>query len=174
MVEKRNAILTAREWHEAFCAVIDSDNDEESGLAALTAEDKLRAHEMALRRAVQMIAVLTEKNRAKLLRSEAMRRAAKIDANHTEVKEALLAIGCTVRSLASVGDGIPDLLVGFRGMTILIEVKDGRLPPSHRRLTDDELAFFNSWGGGPVFVVLSPEDAVRKVLDASQQSRKSF
>jgi hypothetical protein len=41
-----------------------------------------------------------------------MRRAAKIDANQPQIVEALRKAGATVHSLAAVGNGIPDLLVG--------------------------------------------------------------
>lgn len=49
--------------------------------------------------------------------------AAKIDANQPEIVAALRAVGCTVQSLAEVGDGCPDLLVGIKGVWFLLEVK---------------------------------------------------
>ena len=52
-----------------------------------------------------------------------MRRAAKIDANQTEIVKALRQVGASVQSLASTGKGCPDLLVGFRGVNWLLEVK---------------------------------------------------
>ena len=82
-----------------------------------------------------------------------MRRAAKVDANQTQVVEALRAAGATVQSLAAVGQGVPDLLVGFRGQTVLLEVKDGRKPPSERRLTEQQLDWHGAWRGGPLAVV---------------------
>jgi hypothetical protein len=45
---------------------------------------------------------------------------------------ALRSAGATVQSLAGVGKGVPDLLVGFKGQTLLFEVKDGFKPPSKR------------------------------------------
>jgi hypothetical protein len=69
-----------------------------------------------------------------------MRRAAKRDANHAEVVDALRASGCGVVDLAAVGAGVPDLLVcapTWPHTTSLVEVKDGRKPPSARRLTPD-------------------------------------
>jgi len=63
------------------------------------------------------------------------RRAARRDANHAEVVEALLGIGAVVLDNGSVGDGNPDLWVGFRGNWTAIEVKDGKKSPSKRRLT---------------------------------------
>lgn len=65
-----------------------------------------------------------------------MRRAAKVDRNQAEIVRTLRAIpGCTVQSLAALGDGAPDLLVGFRGFNFLIEIKasGGKLRPSQRK-----------------------------------------
>jgi Holliday junction resolvase len=90
-----------------------------------------------------------------------MRRAAKIDANQTQVVEALRAAGATVQSLAAVGQGVPDLLVGFQSKTLLMEVKDGRKPPSARQLTEDQLKWHGAWRGGPVVIVDGPDAALR-------------
>ena len=58
-----------------------------------------------------------------------MRRAAKVDVGQAAIVEALRGIGCTVQSLAAVGSGCPDLVVGFRGRNLLLEVK---APPGPR------------------------------------------
>jgi hypothetical protein len=89
-----------------------------------------------------------------------VRRAAKVDANHEAVVSALRSCGATVHSLATVGDGCPDLLVGWRGMTILFEVKDGKKPPSKRRLTQEQVDWHAAWRGGMVAIVESPEAAL--------------
>jgi hypothetical protein len=88
-----------------------------------------------------------------------MRRANRIDDNQNDIVAALRKAGATVR-IISQGEGIPDLLVGFRGETILLEVKDGKKPPSARTLTDAEQKFFNEWEGGLCMVVKSVEDAL--------------
>jgi len=77
--------------------------------------------------------------------------------------EALRVIGATVRVI-SQGDGIPDLLVGFRGKTALLEVKDGRKPPSARVLTPAEQKFFDEWRGGTLAIVNSVDEAIAVVL----------
>lgn len=92
-----------------------------------------------------------------------MRRRGKVDRNHREVVAALRQIGATVQSLADLGKGVPDLLVGFRGRDVLLEVKDGSLPPSKRNLTPDEAKWSEAWRGAPVTVVLNAEDAIRAV-----------
>lgn len=91
-----------------------------------------------------------------------MRRAARIDGNQPDIVKALQAAGATVRSLAAVGSGCPDLLVGFRGQNFLLEVKDGRLPPSERGLSEDEAAFHSQWRG-QVLTVLDAHDALRAI-----------
>jgi len=88
-----------------------------------------------------------------------MRRANRIDDNQNDIVTALRKAGATVRVI-SQGEGIPDLLVGFRGETILLEVKDGNKPPSARTLTPAEKKFFDEWEGGLCMVVKSVEDAL--------------
>lgn len=96
-----------------------------------------------------------------------MRRAAKVDRNQPEIVAALRKMGCTVQPLHSVGQGCPDLLVGYRGLNFLIEVKDGELSPSHRKLTEDQVEWHRDWRG-TVFVALSAEDAMRIVTEAEK------
>ena len=89
-----------------------------------------------------------------------MRRANRIDDNQNDIVAALRKAGATVR-IISQGEGIPDLLVGFRGETMLMEVKDGNKPPSARALTDAEKKFFDDWRGGLLVIVESVEDALK-------------
>ena len=91
-----------------------------------------------------------------------MRRAARVDANHHAIVQCLRSVGAHVESLAAVGGGIPDLLVGFRGRNWLLEVKDGRRPPSERRLNPAQQAWHAVWAGH-VVVVRSPEEALRAI-----------
>ena len=90
-----------------------------------------------------------------------MRRAAKLDANHGGIVEALLSVeGVSVHSLAGVGCGCPDLLVGARGLTYLVEVKDGEKRPSHRTLTPDQRKWIREWTGSPVVLLLDASKAL--------------
>lgn len=77
----------------------------------------------------------------------ALRRAAKVDENHGEIVSALVLAGYSVQSLAVVGDGCPDLLVGGGGWNVLIEVKDGRKDPSKRRFTPAQKSWHRDWRG---------------------------
>lgn len=88
------------------------------------------------------------------------RRAAKVDANQARIVKALRDVGASVTSLAAVGSGVPDLLVGFRRNTYIFECKDGDKPPSQQRLTDDQVVWHRDWRGGTLKVVRSVEEAL--------------
>jgi len=88
-----------------------------------------------------------------------MRYANRIDANQNQIVDAMRKVGAVVR-IISQGDGIPDLLVGYKGFTILMEVKDGDKVPSARKLTEAEQKFFDDWQGGLLVVVNSVEEAL--------------
>ena len=88
-----------------------------------------------------------------------MRYANRIDANQNKIVDALRKAGAVVR-IISQGEGIPDLLVGYHGYTILMEVKDGDKVPSARKLTEAEQKFFDDWRGGMLVVVNSVEEAL--------------
>ena len=87
-----------------------------------------------------------------------MRRAAKIDDNQPAIVSALRDVGASVQSLASLGDGVPDILVEFRKVLFLMEIKDPSKPPSKRQLTPDQVEWHRRWGG-PVHIVETIEDA---------------
>ena len=83
-----------------------------------------------------------------------MRRAAKVDANHGAIVEALLSVsGVTVHSLAGVGCGCPDLLVGAKGKSYLVEIKDGEKYPSRRMLTPEQRRWIERWTGSEVRIL---------------------
>lgn len=86
-----------------------------------------------------------------------MRRAAKVDANQAELVEVIRAMGGTVQTLAQVGKGCPDLLIGWRGKNLLVEVKDGSRPPSERVLTSDQKRWHSDWRGR-VYIVATLDD----------------
>lgn len=88
------------------------------------------------------------------------------DSNHAEITLAFRGQGASVFSLHAVGDGCPDLLVGFAGVTALVEVKKpfGPKGGGGGKLTDDQLDFRARWRGAPVHVVRTLED-VGRLLD---------
>lgn len=74
-------------------------------------------------------------------------RAARVDKNQHEIVDYAQARGATVWSAAAVGKGFPDLVVGYRGFTLLWEVKDGSKSPSARKLRPLQQRFFDEWRG---------------------------
>ena len=76
-----------------------------------------------------------------------MRRAAKVDANHSAIVAALRSIGASVQDLASVGQGCPDILVGFRGRNYLMEIKVNKSKP-----TPKQVVWHMMWQGQVVIV----------------------
>ena len=70
------------------------------------------------------------------------------DRNHAEIINALRKIpNLSVFSTHEVGKGFPDIVIGYKGINYLIEIKDGNKPPSARKLTDAELQFHSNWRG---------------------------
>lgn len=88
-----------------------------------------------------------------------MRRAARIDSNQPEIVKAARSCGASVQPIHTLGKGIPDLLIGYRGVNLLWELKDGLLVPSARVLTPDEIDWHAAWRGA-VTVVSSVSDAL--------------
>ncbi len=89
-----------------------------------------------------------------------MRRAAKIDANQNEIVKTIRKIGATVLITSQLKNCF-DILVGCNGINYIMEIKDGSLPPSKKRLTDGELKFKESWNGGEYYIVESVEQAIK-------------
>jgi Holliday junction resolvase len=97
-----------------------------------------------------------------------MRRAAKIDSNQPEIVEALRAIGASVATTHTAGKGFPDLVVGYGAVNYLLEIKDGSLSPSARKLTSDQVEFHAAWRG-QIEVVESIDDAFRAIKFKEQK-----
>lgn len=90
-----------------------------------------------------------------------MRRAARTDANHREIVDALRKVGCVVHDTSALGGGFPDLVVKA-ARVLLMEVKDGKKPPSARRLTPEQEKFAAEWAGHWV-CVSSVDEAIKEV-----------
>ena len=89
-------------------------------------------------------------------------RRARVDLNQTAVVAALRTVGATVQHLHAVGQGCPDLLVGFRGRSLCFEVKDG----PKAKLTPAQDEWHAAWRGH-VEVVTRVEDALEKLFAAT-------
>jgi len=101
-----------------------------------------------------------------------MRRAAKIDRNQPEIVAALRKAGATVEILSAVGKGCPDLLVGFRGVNTLIEVKDWQASAKDRTLNDNQVEWHGGWKGQVAKV--ETVDAALAVIGAISLEKRGF
>ncbi len=78
----------------------------------------------------------------------------KVDANHGSIVDALRARGWSVTSLAKVGFGAPDVVVGLDGINVLLELK---MPKE--KLTGDEVKWHAGWRG-TCYIAFSAEQAI--------------
>lgn len=91
----------------------------------------------------------------------------RVDANHWEVFRAFQQLGWCAISTAALGGGFPDLVVAKRGRLRLIEVKDGRKPPSKRALTPHEALYHRDMAaaGCPITII----ESVQQVIDLDRE-----
>ncbi|MCK4621300.1 MAG: hypothetical protein KAT62_03695 [Desulfuromonadales bacterium] len=75
------------------------------------------------------------------------RRAAKIDANQPDLVKTMRDMGVSVEITSGVHDGFTDLVIGYGGVTVLVEVKDGSRVLSERKLTKDQTKFHGRFKG---------------------------
>jgi len=85
----------------------------------------------------------------------------KVDKNQREIVMALRKIGASVIHLHIVGGGCPDLLVGFRGVNHLFEIKYKK-----GRLTDAQKVLHKTWAGDKIKIIRTIGGAL-KVLGIS-------
>lgn len=99
-----------------------------------------------------------------------MRRQVRTDGNHAAIVRAFRQIGASVQDLSSVGKGCPDLLVGYRNVSVPVEIKNGEKCESARQLTAAQRDWHAAWAGS-VLIVDSVEDAVTKVIEFVMQNK---
>ena len=95
-----------------------------------------------------------------------MKTRGRVDGNQRDIVTALRKAGCSVFITSSIGGGFPDIVVGVDGVNWLIEIKDGSLSPSRRKLTHDEETF-HLWWNGLVETVESVDEALELILGIS-------
>lgn len=66
----------------------------------------------------------------------------KVDQNQADIVATFMKYGATVQKLDGVGGGCPDLLIGYLGKNILVEVK---MP--NGTLTDAQWKWHDNWEG---------------------------
>jgi len=81
------------------------------------------------------------------------------DSNQQEIVDFLRFAGASVLILSQVGNGCPDLLIGYNGNNYLIEVKY-----KNGRLRKKQKEFIQSWNGTAVIVAKSIEEVRKAIL----------
>ena len=89
------------------------------------------------------------------------RRAARTDANQTEIVKAFRDSGWYVLIISQLKNCC-DIIVSKNGRTIAVEIKDGEKVPSQQKLTKGELKFKDEWQGEYALIT-----SVRGVLQLS-------
>lgn len=87
-------------------------------------------------------------------------KAARTDANQSEIVKALRATGCSVVDLSSVGMGCPDIMVGRNGVTVLMEIKTEK-----GKLNSIQVEWHKCWKGAAA-IVRTPVEAIDAINDA--------
>ena len=85
-----------------------------------------------------------------------MRRAAKVDQSQEEIVVCLRLIGASVQSMAAIGKGCPDLLIGYKGNWYVAECKTGE----KAEFTPDQLQWALDAKGSPPLRFNSAGDAM--------------
>lgn len=83
------------------------------------------------------------------------------DANHKEIIVGLRKYPVlSVFSTHMVGKGFPDIVIGYKGINYLVEIKDGAKSKSRKKLTEDEIKFHSSWNG-QIIIAENIDDVLR-------------
>lgn len=100
------------------------------------------------------------------------RRRPHIDENQPEIVAYLEARGATVQSLAGVGRGCLDLLVGYRGVNLVVEVKN---PDGRDTVEDSQKRWVANWRGQLSFVRTTKEaGALLDRFEAPEQANAAL
>lgn len=78
------------------------------------------------------------------------RYARRVDGNQRSIVGGLRSrksAGISVSVTSRLGEGFPDIVVGFQGVNYIVELKDPAQKPSDRQLTEAEAEWHESWRG---------------------------
>ena len=91
----------------------------------------------------------------------------RVDENQKQIIHTFIALGASVLNLSRVGQGTPDLAIGYKGKTVFVEVKSF----DKAKYTEPQVKFMQNWRGGAVSRIDSVDAAIRliKMLDMDNQ-----
>ncbi len=87
----------------------------------------------------------------------------RVDANQKEIVAALKNVGASIIDTARVGKGVPDLIVGFRNETFLMEIKNPKTQYGKKGFNKLQAEWANNWNGGKVSIVRTIEEALKAI-----------
>lgn len=96
-------------------------------------------------------------------------RKAKTDANQKELVAVMRKLGMSVAITSNAHDGFTDTVVGYGGVTVLVEIKDGNKPLSRRKLTPAQVDFHGAFKGA-ITVIETVDQAIELVNRIKQVS----
>jgi rhamnose utilization protein RhaD (predicted bifunctional aldolase and dehydrogenase) len=87
----------------------------------------------------------------------------RVDANQNQIIHTFIALGASVLNLSRVGEGCPDILIGYKKHSVLCEIKANE----KSIYTEPQVKFMQNWRGGPISRIDSVDAAIRliKMLD---------
>ena len=85
--------------------------------------------------------------------------AKKVDSNQKEIFDALRKMGCSVFDASNVGLGFPDAVIGYRGHTVLVEIKRN----AKAKFTEPQIRFMENWKGSAVSRINDVQGAINLV-----------
>lgn len=95
-----------------------------------------------------------------------MHYAAKVDESQKKLVPFLRAHGASFQSMAPLGKGAPDGLIGFLGVTDLAEFKTGT-----GKVSANQITWHREWRGSPVVVLRTEADCLTLLEDMRRRSR---
>lgn len=81
------------------------------------------------------------------------------DLNQRAIVKALKQVHAAVGVITQGTTGIPDLVVGWRGRTVLMEVKRSAKAP----MTAGQVEFHRRWKGAPIVRVVTVDEALQAI-----------
>ena len=87
----------------------------------------------------------------------------RVDANQSEIVKALKDAGASVIDTSGAGGGVPDLIIGINGVTILMEIKNPKTSYGRKGLNKNQERWVLKWQGGVFCMVDSVEAALRAI-----------
>ena len=84
------------------------------------------------------------------------------DANASAIIAALKRCGATIIDMHTVGGGVPDIVCGYHGRNVLMEIK-ARPKATNAGVRDRQETFARDWKGEPVVTVRSEAEALQAI-----------